>query len=122
MWVCCSVSYHDIEMLGHWSGAAVVKSYLTGMPFEAVLARAGHPSANFLLARASVPIPDAVMDKAKQLVWPWAEEMLSRFEAVSWKAICAICAISGARQLQVLKLGVQILLFVMAMCVMICCL
>ena len=69
-------------MLGHWSGAAIVTSYLTGMPFEAALARGGHPLDTYLCARADVQIPDELMEAAKQRIFPFAEEALEHFRSL----------------------------------------
>ena len=65
----------------------MVKSYLVGMPFEAVLIRAGHPSDCFLCARADVPIPSALMELASKYVFPFATEMVENYKQVLWHCL-----------------------------------
>jgi hypothetical protein len=71
------VAYEDIEMLGHWCGAHIVKSYLTGMPIEAIYVRAGHVKDAYLLPRARFKKPDDIAGAAKALFFPWADDILA---------------------------------------------
>lgn len=77
--VCCRVSFEDIEILGHWCGAHIVKSYLTGMPVEATLMRAGHFRDTFVLPRGRLPVPEEL----GRLIFPGIDDALAAEEAVS---------------------------------------
>lgn len=70
-----SVSFEDIEILGHWCGAHIVKSYLTGMPLQACLMRAGHLEDAFVLPRGRLEVPEGLAGK----LFPGIDDALQYF-------------------------------------------
>lgn len=59
-------------MLGKWSNEHIVKSYVNGIPLNAVLARAGFQNAVHMIPRSTVEAPQMLLD----LIFPGIEEML----------------------------------------------
>ena len=59
-------------MLGKWSNEHIVKSYVNGIPLNAVLARAGFQNAVHVIPRSTVEAPQLLLD----LIFPGIEEML----------------------------------------------
>jgi hypothetical protein len=82
------VSFEDIEILGHWCGAHIVKSYLTGMPLPACLLRAGHLEDACILPRSRIEPPEALMKQ----IFPDIDEPLAAFKEVS----LSFCMVSNA--------------------------
>lgn len=83
------VNFEDIEILGHWCGAHIVKSYLTGMPQEAALMRGGHFRDTFVLPRGRMPVPEQL----QRLLFPGIDDALTAAEEVMLQCHAACCSV-----------------------------
>ena len=79
----CSVDLKDIAMLGKWSNEHIVKSYVNGIPLNAVLGRAGFKNHVHMIPRSTVQAPQELLD----LIFPDIEEMLEHKKEVG----CCTC-------------------------------
>ena len=72
----CRVSFEDIEILGHWCGAHIVKSYLTGLLLPACLVRAGHFEDAFILPRGRILPPQHLQNQ----IFPGLQDALKHWQ------------------------------------------
>ena len=73
------VSFEEIELLGHWCGAHIVKSYLTGLPLPACLVRAGHFEDAFIMPRSRISAPQHLLDP----IFPGLQEHLKYWQVLT---------------------------------------
>lgn len=74
----CSMDLKDIAMLGKWSNEHIVKSYVNGIPLNAVLARAGFQNHVHMIPRSTVEAPQELLD----MIFPKVEELLENKKQV----------------------------------------
>ena len=68
----------DIAMLGKWSNEHIVKSYVNGIPLNAVLARAGFQNHVHMIPQSTVEAPQELLD----MIFPKVEELLEHKKEV----------------------------------------
>lgn len=88
----CRVSFEDIELLGHWCGAHIVHSYLTGLPLPACLVQAGHFEDAFVMPHGRIQAPQHLLNP----IFPGLQENLKYWQVLTHSRCASYTAIHAS--------------------------